>query len=101
MRFCKFCKNGAQLATGGAAAPADPPVAPALPLAVSGSFMEGISHLQPTIHNIAYSSCDAYPTITGLVCLGRDVLVAVVSVCQRAPPLFGRCDRTLLRIEHR
>ena len=32
--------------------------------------MEGISYLQPTIHNVAYSSCDAYPTITGLVWLG-------------------------------
>ena len=32
--------------------------------------MEGISFLQPTIHNIAYNSCDAYPTITGLVWLG-------------------------------
>ena len=31
--------------------------------------MEGISYLQPTIHNVAYSLRDAYPTITGLVWL--------------------------------
>ena len=53
--------------------------------------MEGISYLQPTLHNVAYSLRDAYPTITGLVWLGL-VWLGLLNVAILEVMRFGGCD---------